>query len=69
METLDIITAINNLSAADKLLVIEKTIHSLRENQLNELSMAAESLEDEYRTNKELTVFTSLDIENFYEPR
>ena len=50
--------------------VVEKTIHSIRENKNSSLmSIAAESLLEDYKTNKELTVFSNLDFEDFYETR
>ncbi len=60
---------IEKLSPSEKLLIAERTIHSLRQDELNSISIAAEALSDEYKTNKELTAFSSLDIEEFYVPR
>ena len=37
--------------------------------EYNALEKAAEMAADEYRNNKELTAFTVLDGEDFYEPR
>ncbi len=69
METIELLREIEKLSPSEKLLIIEKTVHSLRLNELNSLSVAAEVLRDEYKTNRELIIFSSLDIEDFYEPR
>jgi hypothetical protein len=33
------------------------------------MTLAAEDLANEYKVNEELTVFSDLDIENFYEAR
>jgi len=41
----------------------------LRYNYNQQLTVAAESLENEYKTNPELTAFTNLDMEDFYETK
>jgi len=61
---------INRLSLQDRLLIIEKTLEVIRLNELDQqLSVAAEVMTSEYKSNKELTAFTSLDLEDFYEAR
>jgi len=63
MRTTEIIKEIRKLSIRKRIYVIEKVIHSIREEEDKiELSQAAEALADEYRTNKELTEFTSIDF-------
>ena len=50
--------------------MIEKTIHSIRmQEDSNQMSKAANLLMSDYKTDKELTAFTNLDYEDFYEAR
>ena len=52
------------------MLLIEQALKSIRENEINLLmSKAVEELKEEYRTNKDLTAFTDIDFEHFYESR
>ena len=69
-KTTDILKEIEDLPLQDRILVIEKALKSLRkaENK-RELRRAARELLEEYKTDKDLTSFTDLDLENFYEPR
>lgn len=70
MSTTEILEQINRLTLTDKLFVVEKAMKDLlKENIDMQMSMAAEALEEEYRTNKELTIFSNLDAEDFYEPK
>jgi len=70
MNTSDLIKEIQSLSIQKRIYVIEKTIHSIRkEEDANQLREAAEVLHSEYKTDKDLTAFTVLDFENFYEAR
>lgn len=70
MRTSELIKEIQRLPMQKRILVIEKTIHSIRndENSII-LKKAANALYAEYKTNKELTEFTNLDFESFYETR
>jgi hypothetical protein len=70
MSTQEILSEINRLPLQDRLLIIEKTLEVIRANELDQqLSVATEVMKAEYRSNKELTAFTSLDLEDFYEAR
>ena len=70
MRANEIIKEIERLPIEKRILVIEKTIHSIRLNEdKNQMKKAANSLLSEYKTDKELTAFTDLDFENFYEAR
>ena len=52
------------------MLIVERTIKSIREKEVKEkMTRAVAELEHEYKTNNELTVFTDIDFENFYETR
>jgi hypothetical protein len=70
MRTLEIIKEIQNLPIQKRIFVIEKTIQSIRKlEETNQLRNAAEILYTDYLSDKELTVFTNLDFEHFYEAR
>jgi len=70
MSTSEILKEINRLSPAEKLFVIEKALKELLQlNFIQQMSMAAEALQNEYKTNPELTAFSNLDWEDFYEPK
>jgi hypothetical protein len=69
METLEIIRNVNRLPLSEQMLVAERIIHSIRKREMPSLEMAAERLYADYTTDKNLTVFTQLDCENFYEAR
>jgi len=70
MGTSEIISEINKLPVSQRLTLIELTIKKIREEgKRNHLSIAAEKLYDDYSNNPELTVFSNLDQEEFYEAR
>lgn len=70
MSTSEIIREINKLSISDQLQVIEQALKKIRTAEVyHQMTMAAEELAVEYRTNKELTIFKDLDLEHFYEAR
>ena len=53
-----------------RIYLIEKTIHSIRENtDSDQMIKAADKLLIDYKTDKELTAFSNLDFEDFYETR
>lgn len=70
MRTNELIKEIERLPVQKRMYVIEITIQLIRKNE-NELQMsvAAESLLNEYKTDKQLTAFTDLDLIDFYETR
>lgn len=66
----DILREIEKLPLQDRILVIEKALKSLKkEGNKRELKRAARELLEEYKTDRDLTAFTDLDMEDFYEPR
>jgi hypothetical protein len=70
MGAAEILQKIAELSPAEKLFVIEKTFKDLLQlNVSQQMTIAAESMEHEYRTNSELTAFTNIDFEDFYEAK
>lgn len=70
MRTSEIIEEINRLPLSKKLYVIEKTLNNLRtDDEKNIMERAAKSLYNNYKNDKELTEFTNLDFEDFYEAK
>lgn len=64
-----IIAEINRLPLTEKLLVAEKTLQAIRQEKNSELKSAATLLYNDYISDQELTTFTVLDREFFYEAR
>jgi hypothetical protein len=70
METKEIITAIKKLPVNKRILIIEKTLKTIRESEdQKKIEDAVKSLYEDYSGNTELTEFTLLDCESFYETR
>lgn len=70
MRTTELIKEIQKLPMQKRIYIIEKTIHSMRKNEdLNQMKKAADALLLDYKSDKELTAFTNLDFEYFYEAR
>ncbi len=70
MSTSEIVKEINQLSSAEKLVVIEKALKDLLQSNFGQqMTLASEALENEYKTNPELTAFSNLDWEDFYEAK
>jgi hypothetical protein len=49
--------------------VVEKTLEAIRQEKKLSLKEAANLLYNDYKSDKELTIFTQLDTEPFYEAR
>ena len=64
-----IIREINKLPLTEKLLLVEKTLKSIRQQKEHSLDNAVKALYDDYKSDRELTMFTKLDAEAFYEAR
>jgi hypothetical protein len=70
MSTTELLKEIDRLPLNDKLFVLEKAIKDIiKHNYEQQMTVAAESMENEYKTNKDLTAFSKLDIEDFYEAK
>jgi len=70
MGTQQLIREIEKLPITRRKVIIERALKSIRDREIkNQMEKAAEILRKDYETDKELTTFTSLDIEDFYEPR
>lgn len=70
MSTSELIGEIQKLSVNQKFRVIEATIKSIKNDEnTNDLTIAAEALYNDYATDKNLTAFTTIDLESFYETK
>lgn len=68
MKTEEIILEIKKLPVRLRKVIIREAISSVREDEGNEgLNQAAENMAAEYRTNKDLTAFSEIDLDDFYE--
>lgn len=70
MNTSEIINEINRMPISKRMYVIEMAIHSIRkiENE-DKLIEASNLLLSDYSNDKNLTAFTDLDFEDFYETK
>ncbi|MBP7849285.1 MAG: hypothetical protein KA053_03315 [Lentimicrobiaceae bacterium] len=70
MKTAEIIEELLRLPLNEQIYVIEKTIQSIRQQEdSSQMALAADRLDNDYRTDKGLTAFTNIDFEDFYETR
>jgi hypothetical protein len=70
MSITEILNEINLLPPKEKICLIQQALKSLQDTTAkNELTLAADAMKEEYRTNKDLTAFSDIDFENFYEAR
>ena len=68
MKTQDIISEIRKLPVHLRKVIIREAIGSVREDEgSDELYKAAEDMAAEYDTNKDLTAFSEIDADKFYE--
>ncbi len=69
MDVKTLVEEISHLPYEDQLFIVEKTTETLKGEQSNRLKKAVDVLLHDYVNDKDLTAFTSLDIENFYEAK
>ena len=70
MRTSELIREIRKLPLSKRIYVIEKAIHSIREQEeKKQMKKAVDLLLDDYKNDKELIEFTNLDFEDFYEAK
>ena len=70
MRTSQIIKEIERLPIQKKMIVVEKTIKSIREADLKvQMKVASDKLYEDYKNDTELTAFKEIDFEDFYEAR
>ncbi len=68
MEPASLLNQIYHLPVSERMLIVERTIHSIRRER-SRMAKAVALMADEYRNDTELTAFSALDQENFYETR
>lgn len=70
MGTKELIRELQRLPVSKRMLVIEQTLKTIRQTELrNQMEKGVDTLMDDYRTDEELTAFTKIDFDNFYEAR
>jgi hypothetical protein len=70
MNTDELLREIEKLPLHKRMYLVEKALHTIRKKEnLNQMNLAAETLYTDYKTDKDLTAFTNIDFEDFYETR
>jgi len=70
MRTNEILKEIKRLPVRKRIYLIEKAINSIREQEeKDQMKKAVDKLYNDYKNDKELTAFTDIDFEDFYETR
>ena len=70
MQPLQIIKEIKRLPLSKRFYIVEETIKSIKNEEVSQqMELAVNELYNYYNTDKELTAFTSIDLEQFYETR
>lgn len=70
MKTSELIREIERLPIRKRIYVIQRTIHTIAQQEdASLMSNAVSALLEDYKTDKELTAFTKLDFDSFYEAR
>ena len=70
MRTDELIREIQKLPVSERLYLIEQSMHLIRKQiEQSQMKAAAVELQADYESDKNVTDFTSLDLENFYETR
>ncbi|AMR26712.1 hypothetical protein A0257_06055 [Hymenobacter psoromatis] len=69
MTPTSILRELERLPLSDQLFVIERTLKSIRTDKEKRLKAAVDSLYEDYKSDPELTAFTQLDTESFYEAK
>ncbi len=70
MNSKELIKEIQKLPLKRRIYVIKRSMYLIRKQAEDRLmKQAVEELYEDYLTDKELTVFTDLDLESFYETR
>jgi hypothetical protein len=70
MDTRELVQEIERLPFEKKIFVMEEILKSIkRDKTSNSMQRAAEELYDDYVNDSELTAFSTLDADDFYEAR
>lgn len=64
-----IINEMNKLPLTEKLLLMKKTLDAINKEKQQLTANAADTLYNDYKHDKELTIFTQIDTDSFYETR
>ena len=66
----EILKEIKKLPVSERMLIVEKVLKNIRETAIKKnMEEAADALFEDYKSDKELTVFSSIEFESFYEAR
>ncbi|MFA9392837.1 MAG: hypothetical protein ACERKD_23720 [Prolixibacteraceae bacterium] len=70
MNASDIIKEIEKLPISNRIYIVEKAIQSIRKKEeFKRMEEAADVLLSDYKSNYELTSFTNIDMDSFYETK
>jgi len=69
MGTTELMREIHRLPLDKRLLIVQKTLLSVQKAEQQQMKKAVELLKGEYGADSQLTSFTNLDAEAFYESR
>jgi len=69
MTATSILEELNKLTTEERLMVIERILKNIRQEGEETLNQAVDSMYNDYKTDKDLTIFNQLDSEPFYETR
>jgi hypothetical protein len=70
MGTKEILKEIKKLPVSERMLIVEKVLKNIREASIKKnMEEAADALLEDYNSDKELTAFSSIEYEQFYEAR
>ncbi|MFC2131205.1 hypothetical protein ACFLSQ_07200 [Bacteroidota bacterium] len=71
MQTANLLDQIDSMIVEEKIVLIEKTIKSLKRDLKDKsyMAQAVKDLREDYLADSELIAFTDLDAEEFYETR
>jgi hypothetical protein len=70
MSTKELIAEIERLPMTKRIQLLEETLRGLRKDQTRlAMTKAAKALEAAYRKGGDLTAFTAIDLDTFYEAR
>lgn len=70
MKTTDLIKKIQKLPFSERIFVIERSIRLIRKQEQDDrMTLASDTLYQDYLTDTELTAFKDIDFENFYETK
>jgi hypothetical protein len=70
MNTDELLKEMEKLPLHKRMYLVEKTLRTIRKKEdLNQMNLAAEALYSDYKTDTDLTAFTNIDFEDFYETR